>query len=47
MTRANEAYARLFGFPSAGAASGTSVLEHYVDPKDRLELATRLMALAS
>lgn len=44
VTRANEAYARLFGFPSAEAASGTSVLEHYVDPKDRLELATRLIA---
>ncbi|MBK6530501.1 MAG: PAS domain S-box protein [Deltaproteobacteria bacterium] len=44
VTRANEAYARLFGFPSAAAASGTSVLEHYVDPKERLELATRLIA---
>jgi PAS domain S-box-containing protein len=44
VTRANEAYARMFGFPSAAAASGTSVLEHYADPKDRLELATRLNA---
>ena len=44
VTRANEAYARMFGFPSAAAASGTSVLDHYADPKDRLELATRLSA---
>jgi len=44
VTRANEAYARMFGFPSAAAASDTRVLDHYADPKDRLELATRLAA---
>ena len=33
VTRANEAYARLFGFPSAEAASGTSVHDLRLDPR--------------
>ncbi len=44
VTRTNEAYARMLGFPSAAAASGVSVLSHYADPGERQEIATRLQA---
>jgi PAS domain S-box-containing protein len=45
--RANEAYARMFGFASAADAMGHSVVEHYADPKERKEIEARLLASES
>ena len=39
---ANEAIARMFGFPSARDVLGTPVIQHYADPKERAEAAARL-----
>ena len=45
--RANEAYARMFGFASVEDAVGHSVVEHYADPKERGEIEARLLASES
>ncbi len=44
VTRANEAYARMFGFGSVEEALGRTVLEHYADPAERKEIEARLLA---
>ncbi len=38
----NLAFARIFGFPSAQEAVGTSILDLYLDPRDRAPLLARL-----
>ena len=45
--RANEAYARMFGLPSASDAIGRSVIELYADPNERKEIEARLHASES
>lgn len=44
IVQANSTFARMFGFPSAEAAIGRSVLDIYTDPKERAEIAARLDA---
>ena len=39
--QANEAFARMFGFPSAEACAGTSAMSTYSDPKERAETLAR------
>lgn len=41
---ANPAYARILGYPSLEAALGSSVLDHYDDPKERAETFARFLA---
>ncbi|HTQ43960.1 MAG TPA: ATP-binding protein [Polyangiaceae bacterium] len=44
VSRANPAFARIMGFPSAEAAIGQSAFEHYSDPKERAETQAHFMS---
>ncbi len=42
VTRANNAFAQMFGYDTADDVLGVSVMQHYDDPKERAEAAARI-----
>lgn len=42
ISRANDAFARMFGYEDAAAVVGVSIIGHFTDPRERAEAAARI-----